>query len=150
LQTSKSPTSNISKKELKAVKSLRINKFIRILPADKDNCIVVLDEIEYRNKIDTLLKSGDYETLSKDPAAKVERNIQQILAKYKSVLPAEVKRKLTPQHRKPPHLYGLPRIHKPDMPLRLIVSSIGSSCFALAGFLQNILSPLAGRYKFFR
>jgi hypothetical protein len=72
LQKSKSPTSNISKKELKTVKSLRLNKIIRNLPANKDNCSVVLDEIEYRDKIDTLLKSGVYESLSKDPAAKFE------------------------------------------------------------------------------
>jgi hypothetical protein len=47
--------------------------------------------IEYRDKLDTDLKS-----LSKDPTAKVERKVQQILTKYKAVLPAEVKRKLTP------------------------------------------------------
>ncbi|PNF14821.1 hypothetical protein B7P43_G06341, partial [Cryptotermes secundus] len=145
LQKSKSPTSNISKEELKAVKSLRLNKDIRILPADKGNCTVVLDEIKYRDKINTLLKSGVYEPLAKDPTASVERRVQQILAQYKTVLPAEVKRKLTPYHSKPPHLYGLPKIHKPDTPLRPIVSSIGSPCYALAAFLQKILSPLAGR-----
>jgi hypothetical protein len=89
LQKSKSPTSNISKKELKALKSLRLNKDIRILPADKGNCTVVLDEIKYRDKINTLLKSGVYEPLSKDPTAKVERRVQQILAKFKTVLSAE-------------------------------------------------------------
>jgi hypothetical protein len=45
------------------------------------NCTVVLDEIEYRDKINTLLKSGIYEPLSKDTIAKVERNVQQILVK---------------------------------------------------------------------
>jgi hypothetical protein len=69
---------------------------IRILQADKGNCSVMIDEIEYREKIDTLLKSGVYEALSKDPAAKIERKVQQIPAKYKTVLPAEVKRKFTP------------------------------------------------------
>jgi hypothetical protein len=53
-------------------------------------------ETEYRDKIDTELKSGVYGPLSKDPAAKVERKVQQFLTKYKAVLPAEVKRKLTP------------------------------------------------------
>jgi hypothetical protein len=96
LQKSKSPTSNISKKKLKAVKSLRLNKDIRILPADKGNCSVVLEEMEYRDKIDTLLKSGVYEPLSKDSATKIQRKVQQILAKYKAVIPPEIKRKLTP------------------------------------------------------
>jgi hypothetical protein len=35
------------------------------------------------------------------------------------------------------------------MPQRLIVSSIGSPCFALAGFLNNILSFLAGKSESF-
>jgi hypothetical protein len=51
LQKSKSSSSNISKKELKTVKSLRLNKVIRIVPADKDNCSVVLDEIEHGEKL---------------------------------------------------------------------------------------------------
>jgi hypothetical protein len=55
-----------------------------------------------------------------------------------------LKHKLTPYNSKPPHLYGLPKVHKPDIPLRLIVSSIDSPCYALAKFLHKILSPLTG------
>jgi hypothetical protein len=56
-----------------------------------------------------------------------------------------VKRKLTLYHEKLPHLYGRPKIHKPEILLRSIVSSVGSPCYALAGFLHKVLSPLAGR-----
>ena len=35
--------------------------------------------------------------------------------------------------------YGLPKIHKPSCPLRIIVSSIGSPLYALATYLHNIL-----------
>jgi hypothetical protein len=72
------------------VKSLRLNKDIRILRADTGNCTVVLDESEYKDKLNTLLESGVYETLSKDPAAKVERNVQKLLSKYKTTLPTDV------------------------------------------------------------
>jgi hypothetical protein len=149
LQKSKSSTPNISKEEMKAVRSLRLNQDIRILPADKGNCTVVLDESKYNDKINTLLESGVYEPLPKHPTAKIERKVQQILAKHKTVLPTEMKQKLTPYHSKPPHLYGLPKIHKPDIPLRPIVSSIGSPCYAVAGFLHKILSPLVGRSESF-
>jgi hypothetical protein len=77
-------------KEMKAVKS-RLNQDIRILPADKGNCTVVLDEPKYSNKITTLLESGVYEPLPKDPTAKVERKVQKILANHKTVLPTKVK-----------------------------------------------------------
>jgi hypothetical protein len=62
----------MSKKEIKAIRSLRLNQDIRILPADKGNCTVVLDE----SKIITMLESGVYEPLPKDPTAKVERKVQ--------------------------------------------------------------------------
>jgi hypothetical protein len=54
LQKSKIPTHNIGKKELKAVKSLKLNKDFSILPADKGNCTVVLDESKYIEKINKL------------------------------------------------------------------------------------------------
>jgi hypothetical protein len=84
LQKSKSPTHNISKKDLEAVKSLRLNKNIRILPADNGDCTVMLDESIYSDKINTLLKSRVYELLSKDPTAKVEKKVQQIFVKYRN------------------------------------------------------------------
>jgi hypothetical protein len=52
------------------------------------------------------------------------------------------KHKSTPYYSKHPRLYGLTNIHKADIPLRPIMSSIGSPCYALAGFLHKILTPL--------
>jgi hypothetical protein len=64
--------------ELKAVKSLRLNKDLRIHQADKGNCAVVMDESRYRDKSNTLLESGIYE-----PLPKVEREVQKLLSKHK-------------------------------------------------------------------
>ena len=41
-----------------------------------------------------------------------------------------------------PKLYGLPKIHKSDVPLRPIVSFIGAPTYCLAKSLVGILSPL--------
>jgi hypothetical protein len=144
LEKSKPPISNMTKSESMALKALRNNKQIRILQADKGNCTVVSNESTYKEKISSLLESGVYEILPKDPTSQIERKIRQLLTKHKTVLPVALKRKLTPYHSKPPHLYGLPKIHKPDIPLRPIVSSIDSPCYALSEFLHKILSPLAG------
>jgi hypothetical protein len=96
-----------------------------------------------------LLEPGVYEHLPKDPIAKFERKIQKLLSKHKTTLPINLKHKLTPYHSRPPHLYGLPKIHKLDMPLRPTVSSVGSPCYGLAGFLHKILSPHAGKSESF-
>jgi hypothetical protein len=103
--------------------------------------MMVFDEFKYKDKVNTLLESGAYEPLPKDPTAEVERKLQKLLSKHKTTLLIDLKYKPTPYHSKPLHLYSLPRIHKPDIPLRPIVSSIG--------FLHKILGPLAGKSKSF-
>ena len=45
----------------------------------------------------------------------------------------------------PPKFYGLPKIHKPDTPLRPIVSSCGSVTYGMAKELAKILKPLVGK-----
>ena len=45
----------------------------------------------------------------------------------------------------PPKYYGLPKIHKPGMPLIPIISSIGSVTYATAKELSRILKHLVGR-----
>jgi hypothetical protein len=57
------------------MKSLRLNKGIRILQSEKGNSTVVLDESKYKDKLITMLDSGVYEPFSKDHTAKVERKV---------------------------------------------------------------------------
>jgi hypothetical protein len=90
----------------------------------------VLDESKCN--LSTLLQFVAYKTYPKNSTAKAERNPQKHFAKHKSALPADLKSKLTPHHNKPPHPYGLPRIHNKDIPLRTIVDSVGSLCYAQA------------------
>ena len=45
----------------------------------------------------------------------------------------------------PPKFYGLPKIHKPDTPLRPIVSSCGLITYGVAKELAKILKPLIGK-----
>ncbi|XP_076220960.1 uncharacterized protein LOC143174252 [Nomia melanderi] len=50
-------------------------------------------------------------------------------------------------HKDPTKLYGHPKIHKQDIPLRPIVSAIGSLTYQLVKFLTTILIPLTGKTK---
>jgi hypothetical protein len=84
LEKSKPASPNITKQEFRALKSLKLNKDIRILQADKGNCTVMLDESEYRNKLNLLLDSGIYKPLSEDPTGTVERKVQKPLSKHKA------------------------------------------------------------------
>ncbi len=45
----------------------------------------------------------------------------------------------------PPRFYGLPKVHKTNMPMRPIVSSIATISYQCAHFIATILSPLVGK-----
>ena len=52
--------------------------------------------------------------------------------------------KIRPKQKQPPRIYGVPKIHKTNVPLRLIVSCVNTFAYDLSGFLARILSPLTG------
>ncbi|KAJ8885500.1 hypothetical protein PR048_011698 [Dryococelus australis] len=69
----------------------------------------------------------------------------QTLRKHQPSLSEQVKQNLTSPNSKPPHIYGLPKIHKPDVPLSLCKSLYQK----LSKFLLSIDSPLVGHAKSF-
>ena len=56
-------------------------------------------------------------------------------------------RRLYPTGAGSPKCYGLPKIHKPGIPLRYIISSIGTVTYNKAKELAKILKPLVGLSK---
>ena len=128
LRRAKLPRSNLTKNMKDAVRNLRADKSIHILKADKDNATVVLDRVEYDNKVLALLNTQTYIELKSDPTARIERKICSKLSDLKKSdkLSQKVYDRLRPCATVCPKIYGLPRIHKPDVPLRPIVASQGS------------------------
>ena len=53
-------------------------------------------------------------------------------------------KKISPKHKQPPRIYGLPKIHKSDIPLRPIVSCVNTFAYDLSAYLADILAPLTG------
>ncbi len=139
------PKPNLTFEENKAVSILRKDDTIKILPADKGNATVVLDTVVYKEKILNTLEAGKYTELKKDPTESFERKVASTLRKHKNFFTDKMRSRLTPHHSKIPHMYGLPKIHKPNIPLRPIVSSRDSPCRELSKLLLRILTPLVGK-----
>ncbi|XP_072020328.1 uncharacterized protein [Amphiura filiformis] len=84
LKSSKVPEQNVTKEERKAIKDLKKAEDIIILPADKGKSTVVLDRVDYDEKVNTML--GDkktYEELPNDPTVKYKRKLVYALSKLK-------------------------------------------------------------------
>ena len=137
---------NISRQEQSAIKSLRQDKTIHVLRADKGNATVIMDKSEYDRKVADILHSDCYRELRKDPTPSVERKLQhKLLSLQRSGnIPQPLYRQLRPSHSKCPRFFGQPKIHKVDVPLRPIVASRGGPTYNTARHLAKILHPLVG------
>ena len=99
---------------------------------------------DYIDKISTMLSDDStYEITSHSTAEKETKKFNTTLRK---LLKNQNKKwqRLINYHPKFPHLYGLPKTHKPNTPMRPIVSGIGSAPHDIARALTKIITPLLG------
>ena len=71
--------SNLVKQHREALNKLRRDGSIIILPADKGNATVVMDKIDYRNKMQELLEGGSYKIRKGDLSVKLEKEMNKKL-----------------------------------------------------------------------
>ena len=95
--------------------------------------MVIMDRQDYINKANHLLNQSTYKSIAKDPPNSIKNKLINILkrVKTKTGLDSNTYKSLYPTGCVPPNVYGLPKIHKPDTPLRPIVSSCGSVTYGV-------------------
>ena len=147
LMKSKLPKSNVNRKERGAIKNLAKDEDIIILPADKGRSTVILNKRDYHLKMSALLDDDKtYEKLVSDPTKSYKNRLITMLKRWKggNGISQELYDSLYPTAECTPKMYGLPKIHKKEAPLRPIVSSIGSVMYHSAKYLARVIGPLVG------
>ena len=150
LQSASLTDCNSTKDELHALRRLRNDKDIVILPADKGRVTVVMDKKDYTDKMDSLVNDKQtYEPLKRDPTPALQRRLNGKLLDLKKTETIDIQlyyrlRCRVPQSAK---LYGLPKLHRPNIPMRPIVSFCGSPTYQLSKHLTNILKPLTDKSR---
>ena len=78
------PSSNITRNERQAIKDLKKDNNIVILPADKGKITVVLDSNTYEEKVNALLSDNkNYSQLDKDPTTAYKNRFLKLLKELK-------------------------------------------------------------------
>ena len=141
LLNSKPPKDNLSKDERKALKELQSDTSIVILPADKGRSTVILNREDYLEKCMDHINNGPYQLLKKDPTTKIKaKTLKQLkVLKDNEFIDNKLYYYLKPTDSPAPRFYGQPKIHKPGVPIRPIVSYSGSPLYNLNKYIANIL-----------
>lgn len=131
-----------------ALKSLRADTSIIITKPDKGRGTVILDKLEYINKVEEILNdTTKFKRVLEDPfkyITKLEDKLARILRKLLKlkIITDETFKYLFSSGSTLGVLYGLPKIHKFNNPIRPILSTIGTFNYYLAKFFVPIIEPL--------
>ena len=130
-----------------ALKRLTFYKDIRIMKADKGNAIVVMNSSEYISKMEVLLSDRNVYQVLETPCD-IKRWQTNFNSSLKDIIFQADKEVyytcLSPKLPNLPHIYGLPKVHKNNCPLRPIVSSIKAPNKNLSLYLAKILGSQVG------
>ena len=128
-----------------AVKYLRNNKDLIVCKADKGGKVVVTDKTIYNNKMQDIVNdTNTYTELRSNPLKSWQQSFNKQLKSLLKNHPDLEKnfRSFMPSL---PMMYGLPKIHKENVPLRPIISTVNSVNYKLASWLAHHLTPFLNK-----
>ena len=90
-----------------------------------------------------------YQELKRDPTPALQRKVNNKLLTLNKLNAIDTRRyyRLRCSVPQAPKLYGVPKLHKPNTPMRPIVSHCGSPTYQLSKYLTTILQPLTNESR---
>ena len=146
---------NLTKEEINIIRRISKNRNIVISKADKGNAVVIQNKSDYIKQAEGILSDkSKFKCLESDPTIERELKLQRKLYYMlrKGSLSEDTYRKIRPVGSKCGTYYGLPKIHKCQIPGQVagrpIISAIGTYTYNLAKWLVSILKPLKEDSRF--
>ena len=131
-----------------ALNELKREKSIKICKADKGSKVVVINVNDYNSKIKQLLDDTTvYKKVNKNPLKKMQSQFNKGLKVIEEKYNFHYLKKFESRLPSLPYIYGLPKIHKVETPLRPIVSNVNCPTYQLSKWLTKELSPLLGSFS---
>ncbi len=135
--------SNLTKKEMIALRSLKDNREIVIKKSDKGGGIAVLDSTEYLSKVQIMLNDLNvYTPTSVDDTIEVKLKADELIYRAYDEGNLNIKQVafLTDFTPRCPLFHGLPKLHKKGWPLRPIVSQINGPTCRINAYVDKLLT----------
>ena len=122
--------------------------------ADEGVALVVIDKTEYITKCEAPLQdNSDYQHLSKDTSQNIHKELIKILQDNKNndfISETEyIQLRSNGSNSPAARFYGLPKIHKNNMPMCPIVSACGTATYNTVKFITKILWNYCGKTSSF-
>ena len=132
---------NHQSSDVNLLKELSKDPEIVIKRSDKCKGLVVLSKTEYVEKASAI--TDTYEAVGRNPTPKLEAETKRIIrTTLTGKVPDKIVKSVMPSGSRTAELYGLPKTHKPNTPLRPIVSACGDPLDKLTWLLERVTTQL--------
>lgn len=135
-----------NKSEIKLLNNIRqkiVDNDIVVTKADKGDSMVLLNKIDYNNKILNFITDNNFIQINPKLSSFIIKT-KDCLKKCKKLLDKKTIQNLNPDFTIIPRLYGLLKVHKSDilvdMPIRPVVSYNSSPTYKIAKWLNNFIN----------
>ena len=139
----------VPQEQRKIIEDLYKNPDLVILRQDKGRGVVILNRLSYVDKGEMFLNGPEFEKLDSDPTKAFQRQVQDTLLSMKKKFSKKLYKKLYPSSSRPGLYFGLAKVHKlkgstnvDQLPLRPVISNIGTATYELSKYLADLLKPL--------
>jgi len=135
--------------DMATIKSIAGNKSIYVTRPDKGNGIVILDRSQYLDKVNTILSDQTKFCKVDENEAKLllrlEDKLNNVLRKLKNnkIISNDIYKECFSSGSTISNLYGLPKVHKTNCPIRPILSACNSHNYNLSKHLAKVLFHLS-------
>ncbi|UYV65327.1 hypothetical protein LAZ67_3003959 [Cordylochernes scorpioides] len=141
---SQSPSQSQSLGKYRSLATLRRNHNIIITRSDKGSQTVVLDTADYASKMTEILNDRNtFVPITQPDASTSTKSFRLGLLRLKKsghITPDQYST-FTSDLNNTPYIYGLPKTHKPGIPLRPIIAYHLSPAYKLSKYLTGLLTP---------
>ena len=137
-------------KTIKTILTKLQNNDATVTRADKGNAIVILPTQHYHSKLQEFIHTNNFKTTNTDPTKSFQIQIRKTINNSKTLIPQEARWKYVNMNPSAPTIKGVIEIHKPNLPIRPVVSWRNTPAYRLAKlFTQKIrqLAPLPNKHK---
>ena len=131
-----------------AAKELRNHPNITIKKADKANIFVVLNKTDYHSKLQNIIDDQTkFKKWNKNPTNQLKSKINKLITANNAKLDSTKLPKIIGDY-KSGYLYRTVQMHKPNHPLRPIISQIPTPIYQLTKTIKQLISPyLPSKYN---
>jgi hypothetical protein len=111
-----------------------------VTQAEKGQTIMIINSNEYLDKVNSFLRTNNFNTLTKDPTEQFQKSTHKAMQDCNLIIEKRQIRHLIQKKPAPPNLKAQLKLHKADIPIRPVINNRTAPAYKLAKYLNKILS----------